>query len=325
MATQTTTTHSDLILTEVLGDAILQEARPKNVASRLINTYSIVGSRAASKKLNRYGDTGAAGTATEGTAYTTEADSTPASAVSMSPTEAAVQMLLISDDVVEETTGIESAYELFTSGSREQALAVAQPFASQLGRACFQKLEADVVGLFPSLSNSVGTTTVDITLDNAEEAIYTLDIAECPHEDYVFVLHPRQVSDLRKDLATTSGGMAGSYWMGNAELANHRNDVEMNGLKGALFGIPVYMHSKTVEQTANASADVVGALFLRGIGAPEDGDGGQPGTFAFCEGRPLKFMIQHELRERGSDLMANWKYAVAERVDAWGVKIVTDA
>jgi len=316
----TSTSQTELILSEVMGDLALEEARPRNVALQFCNRYSIAGLGSKNLKLNRYDDIGVAGTATEGTDYTTETEQT-LSQITATPTEAAVLMSQITEDCAELTGRFESVNALMASSDIQTQMSVLRPFASNLGRAAFEKAETDVVAAFGNLSTTVGTTTVDIDLGVFEEAIYNLEIAEPQDRDYVAVLHPRQISDLRRALLVTSGGVAGV--MHTNQSADHVDNI--NGFKFNLLGINTYQYDKSAELTANSGDDVVGAMFVRGTGQPELGGGGTPGTFAFVEGRAMDFRIAHVLRARAADVMVNWKYAVAERVDAWGVGIITDA
>ena len=231
-------------------------------------------------------------------------------------------MSQITNDAVELTGRFPNAAALLQSNDIGAQLEVLRPFAANLLRAAMEKAEVDCVAMFAGLSTSVGTTTADIDLAVFEEAIYNLDIAEPASRQYMAALHPRQISDLRRILNVTSGGVAGQVYSG--KNFDHAGNTP-NGFQYNLMGVDVFQYDKSAELTANAAADVVGAMFVAGTGAPEQGGGGEPGTFAFVEGRAPTFTSDYILRARGVDLMINWKYAPAERVDAWGVKIVTDA
>lgn len=318
MAATTSTSQAELILSEILGDAALEEARPRVVNLQFANQYSIAGSGSKVLKLNRYDDIGTAGTATEGTDYTTETEQT-LSQVSATPTEAAVLMSQVTDDCAELTGRFESVNAMLASNDLDAQLAVLRPFAANLGRAAFEKAETDSIAEFANLSTSVGTTTVAFDLGKFEEAIYNLDIAEPMNRDYVAVLSPRQISDLRRILLVTSGGVQGTMYTG--QNADHNDNI--NGFQYNLFGVNVFQYDKSAELTANAAADTVGAMYVAGTGQPEMGGGGTPGTYAFVEGRAMDYRVAYELRARAADVMVNWKYDILERVDAWGVKIIS--
>lgn len=327
MAKNTQTNFSDISLTEALADEIIEEPRPNMVASQFSNKYSIAGLSTKTKKLNRWNDPGRATAATEGTAFTT-LTSLGTTALSVTPTEAAVFMTLTTDDGVEtRIPGMESMLDVWQRGSLEQQLAAVMPEASMSGRACFEKMEYDHTALFPGFSRSAGNTGVDLSIADFDEALLTLESGEdLPHEGIVACLDKEQHGNIRKQLLVTSGGVAGSIWSEDlASIVRFRPDVARNGLKGALLGVPVYVHGVGARQFANSNADVVGAIFLAGTGAPEDGLGGDYGALAMVEKRKLQFSLEHDHRERGTEVQGNWKYSVVERADLWGVKFVSDA
>ncbi len=319
MATTSTTQYSDISLTEALADEILQESRPRRVVANLINYYSIAGQPTGTFKMNRWNDPGQAATATEGTAFT--------STTQFGTT--AVSVSLITDDAVEERIpGMSSVGELMNRGSFEQKFAALAPEAGLLSRMVFEKIENDLTGLFASLNGgtAVGSSGTNMSVANFQTALLTLETAEdLPHDDIVCSLDKQQLGDLRTDLTSLSAASSSVWSLSVADIVAHRPDLAMNGLKGQLLGVPIYTHGVGVRQTANSGADVVGAMFLRGSGAPEQGGGGQPGAFCLVEGRPIKITIEGDHRERAGEIQVNAKYAVAERADTWGVPIVTDA
>jgi hypothetical protein len=323
MAITQLSTQSDLHFSEVLGRGALAAAQPRPIAMQFANMYSIAGRQSDNLKLNRYTDIGPAGTATEGTPYTTATTMGVETPVTLTPTEAAVLMAELTDDVIEVVGGFASARRIIEDGSQDDKLALLLPTAGRLARSAIEKAETDLVAEFGNLTTSVGSSTNNIDLGIFEEAIYNLDIAECPSQEYIACLHPRQVSDLRRAMAVTSGGLQGSVHVGSS--VDHL--ASPNGFKFNLLGIPVFQYDKSAELTANTGADVVGAMYLRGIGNPEDPAGGQGevGAFAMCEARSMQFGYESDLEGRSVKIMVNWKYDTAVRDADFGVKIVTDA
>ena len=323
MAVTSSSTQSDLYFSEVLGRGALAAAQPRPIAMQFVNQYSIAGRRADNLKLNRYTDIGPAGTATEGTPYTTITTMGVETPVTLTPTEAAVLMAELTDDAIELVGGFESARAIIEDGSQDDKLALLLPTAGRLARSAIEKAETDLVAEYGNLTTSVGTTTVDLDLGVFEEAIYNLDIAEARTQAYVANLHARQVSDLRRAMAVTSGGLAGSVHVGSS--VDHL--ASPNGFKFNLLGVPVFQYDKSAELTANTGDDVVGAMFIRGIGNPEDpmGGSGEVGAFAMCEARSMQFGFEPDLEGRSIKVMVNWKYDTAVRDADFGVKIVTDA
>lgn len=326
MGRTTTTEYGDISLTEALADEILDEPRPNLVAAQFSNKYSLAGLPTKTKKLNRWNDPGPATAGTEGTPFTT-VTSLGTTALSVTPTEAAVFMTLTTDDAVEtRIPGMESMVEVWQRGSLEQQLAAVMPEAMIAARACYEKFETDHTALFSGFSRSAGSSGNDMSIANFDEGLLLLESGEdLPHEDIVACLDKEQLGNIRTALVVTSGGVAGNIWSEDlASIVRFRPDVARNGLKGSLLGVPIYTHGVAARQTANGGADVVGAIFLRGTGAPEDGLGGNPGAMVCVEKRRLQFSLEHDHRERGTEVQANYKYGTSERVDLWGVKFVTD-
>ncbi len=324
MAQTTSTTQANLHLSEVLGRAAMEEARPRVIAGQFANMYDIAGRNADNLKLNRFTDVGPATTATEGTTFSTVTTMGVETPVTLTPTEAAVMLAELTDDAIELVGGYESARAIAQSGSLEQQVLMLSDTAARLNRSALEKFEADMVAEFANATTSVGATTVDIDLGVFEEAIYSLDIAEIPGlREYVACLHPRQVSDLRRALAVNSGGLQGSVHVGQIV---DRIENPMN-FAFSLLGVDVFGYDKSAEVTANTGADVVGAMFKPGYGNPEDpqGGSGEIGALQFCQGRRKQYSTYSDHKERSVELMVNWKYDIALRDADLIVKIVTDA
>ena len=327
MATTTTTQYNTAIATEHIADMIIEESRARSVVLQLVNQYSLAGMRTGTLQYNRVNDSGQASVATEGVAFTatTQLGLTSGTAT---PAENAVAMILVTNDAIEERTGLVGAAQLFNRGSVEQMVGALSLEARVAGAMVREKIENDLTGLFASLSRSVGTTTQNITLANFDAALLTLETGEDlpPHADnggIVASLDKQQIGDLRAEMLVTSGGVAGALWEGRD--APGAGDRGMNGFKFNLLGVDVYNHGIGVRQTANAGADVVGAMFVRGSGAPEMGGGGVPGCFAYCEARPVQVTVEGDHRERGAEIQVNSKHICFERIDNWGVALITDA
>jgi len=323
MAINTTTQFAGITYTEHLAEQIMQEERPKRVALQLINHYSLAGKPTRVMKLNRVNDPGQATAGTEGTAFTT-LTTVGTTSVSVTPTEGAIAQFQTTNDAVEtRIPGMTGIQDLMLNGSNEQKVQ-ALIFEARLGLASVEeKAEQDVINLYSSLSRSAGATGVNFSLANFTAALLLLETGEdLPHEDYVADLDKQQFGDLRDELMVTSGGVSGSLWPGKQSPSAAENEA---GWRMDLLGVDIFTHGKGVRVTANAGADVVGALYLRGTGAPEDGGGGQYGCFAMVEGRPVQVGVEYSLQSRAATVQVNGKYAVAERNDNFGVAFITDA
>lgn len=173
-----------------------------------------------------------------------------------------------------------------------------------------EKIEGDGLALFASLSQSVGSTTVDATPEIFREALAVASVANVRGQK-VFITHPTQTSDVTADIIAGTGvGSVFSHPEMDISLLDG-NQPDVNGLAGTFLNVPVF-HSTLVSK-ANSDADWVGALV-------------QPGrTFAFGEdGRGINIELERDAAARVTKIVGNAYYDWAENDDASGVKIVSD-
>ena len=323
MAIVTTTDYADISHTEHLAEMLLEESRPKKVLVDLVNHYTLEGKASKTMKLNRWDDPGQATAGTEGTDFTT-LTTIGTTAVTVTPVEGAIGQIKVTNDAAEtRVPGQSSIQSILIDGTNEQKVAALAPETRMANAMVFEKIEDDISALFAGLSRSVGTTTVAFTLAQYLSALLTLETGEdLPHDDFFCALSKNQFGNLRAELMATSGGVAGTLWAGTDSPTNREGE---NGFKMNLLGVDVYTIGIGVTKTANTGADHVGCMGLRGIGAPEDGGGGQPGVFTVTEGRGITVGTEYSLQARACLVQVNAKYIAAERNDNFGVKIVTDA
>lgn len=179
----------------------------------------------------------------------------------------------------------------------------------QLGRSMADKLDVDAAALFSGFSNSVGATTVDLSIANILDAIFTLENADAASlGQIVGVLHPRQAADIRTAVDSDSGqayaGVAGAR-------AAQLGPAPGPGFFGAWFGIPFWMSTNV--PTANLAADRAGGIFIAD----------------YALGLVNKWTARVESMRwppiRGIVLTASAMYGVGEIEDLAGVAVVTDA
>lgn len=184
-------------------------------------------------------------------------------------------------------------------------------------------LSSLLTGAFSGLSQSVGSTGVNLSLANWYSAIALMELNNVPGPFYA-VLHPVQFTDLRNAIAAETAGLLVSQ--GNVNMLYAKDP----GFKGEYLGVQTFTHISC--PTANSGADRVGAMF--GMGA-----------FGFTEADPRPFLRSNPAVSfveagdgklaceisRGDGTLAktflNGHYypAVAELEDLRAVKIVTDA
>lgn len=120
-------------------------------------------------------------------------------------------------------------------------------------------IEDDLVALFSSITNSVGTTTVDLSIANMLQAIAKHRAGNSVGQ-LEFVLHDQQLADLNAAIAASGA----TFWSAGA------NQSTLNGTMGALAGrfLDINVWYSTLCDTANSGEDRVGALFVNGRQTP---------------------------------------------------------
>lgn len=128
--------------------------------------------------------------------------------------------------------------------------------ALECGRACAQKLDIDALALFDSFNGGtmVGTTGTAMTPAKVLQAMYNVTSQDVPG-GLAVVLHSSGVFDIQTDMLTTTA----AYWTNPATMSLLDGGAPAaNGLKGSIFGQPVYQTNNTESQ--NASADWSGGV-----------------------------------------------------------------
>lgn len=324
----TSTTFDSQTLAYALGERILSANLPKWVVQGLCNELSIQGSGSDTARINQWTDLGVAGSGTEGTQFTTNEAVALDSAVDLQVAEAAaIQRAVITNFSLETKypVGVPDVSRLLQDGSLDQRMSVIGPVADPMMAAVIEKREDDLCNLLSGFSNTAGTTGTVLTTATIIAAEYTLKSVEPLHEDFVLVLTPNQVKELKQDIGTTNGGMGGGVWSGPADVGffNARPDMPRNGFRGTLLGYPVYEYSHSLRTLMNTNADVAGALMCRGMGDPRFG--GQLGAIGLATNGFLKFHIQYDAGYRGIVVVITSDHKALEVRDTHGVTLVSIA
>ena len=140
----------------------------------------------------RYADIGPAAAIAENAdvSSTTLSNGTQAS---FSPSEYAIMAEITFKAARERVPGLSNVASLIQSGTVEQVLAAFANDANRLGEAMNERIEIECVDALTSLANSVGSTGVDLSIANLEEALYTFATLEVGNinDDLALVLAPR--------------------------------------------------------------------------------------------------------------------------------------
>jgi hypothetical protein len=203
------------------------------------------------------------------------------------------------------------------------ALELMNLFTGSMLKALQLALDDDFCALFASLSQSVGTTTADLTVANMLAAHSGIRTRGTVADAVQYVLDTQQAEDL--DTALSGANAAAAIYALSADrIINYQpsGDYGMSpSRKVASFrGADVFVTGLT--DTANAGADVVGACFCPTT-ALNDATGAT--TFGLIWKRLPRFEAQRQAKSRAQDIVMSMRAGVAELQDGSGTKIVTDA
>lgn len=179
-----------------------------------------------------------------------------------------------------------------------------EAYAAQLGAAVGTKIESDLAAEFADFSNSVGTTTVNLTETQFLEAIYLLE-AGVAQGDIMAFMHPIQIHDLRVDIATSAGAVWGASAGPNALVTR----------MGSFYGVPTI--GSTQCALVAADADRQGAMMPVG----------ERCGIVYVNKRPIYVEPERDASKRGTELVCAAVYGdeCANTAANGGIKIVSDA
>ena len=179
----------------------------------------------------------------------------------------------------------------------------------------------DACALFAGLGNSSGSTGVDLSIANVNDALYALARRGAKGE-LVGILDNIQAEDLMNALEASSSSMA--VYAGTADRAmgvTVSSDLGRNAEGYLLRYKSVDFYRQGLTDTANTAADVVGAIFVRGDIPAQRGYA----TFGKAERRPFRVATQRDESARCTELVFTARWGCGEIFDSTGQKLVTDA
>lgn len=299
MAVSGTSALNDVINTEIIALDVLEEAREQTFMPSLVLNKDISGQGSLTANFARFASLAAAGL-TE-TSDLSETEVTTAQAGQITADAVGVRVDL-TDKAVKANGGRIDVPEI----------------VALCGRALAAKIETDLCAVFASASQSVGSTGVDLSLANIEDAIYTLKLGQARIGNPTLsgasnfmsgvncVLHTRQASDFRTALRA-----ANLAFMTPAEMAVWMNAGTFgSGFMGVYQGVSFWESTKPA--TANNGDDRVGAMFV-------------PRAIGFVTVGGPEIELQRDASFRLNEVVAVQYYGAGEVADSDYVKIVTDA
>lgn len=202
----------------------------------------------------------------------------------------------------------------FTDSLGELSIPVLVQDAVMSADMTFQTALADVTDGF---ANNVGTTTVDLSLDNFYDAVYQLESQSVPGP-YLCMLHPVQYADFQNSLRAEAGAI--QFMPATAEALSIRGP----GFKGSFAGCEIFVSSKV--PTANGGADRAGAMWGRGaVGYKDATPLAAQGAGLSVSAGPVMIEFERDAGYALTKVVSNYYFGVGIIEDLRGVSIITDA
>jgi hypothetical protein len=318
MANETTTsTADDLVHASLIQPAIiLALSEQPGIAMRVCREFNLIGQSTVAAKIptetswwGSANDDGAGvdgeWDATQGTALSNTAFST--GSVTCTPTE----------------YGVAGA---FTDNLNEDSISGVDFLSHVTGRMLHVltlAMDDDFLALLASLSNSVGSSGVDLTAAQTIAAQQGLRTRGANADSFLYIMDNQQVSDLEGVLIAASTSvatfaLAADRLIGYAPDGGHGMAPTREVMK--FRGAPVIASGLT--DTANAAADVVGACICPSS-AYNDASGAT--TFGMSWKRLPRLETQRQAKLRALDVVMTARAGFVELQDGSGTAIITDA
>ena len=286
----TTTQYDDTSYAAIITDDVYDALMATVVTPPLLDNFDIVNAASKAVQIPK-ADKFTAAAVAEGV----ELANTPLTTTKVTLTASEIGIMATITDVLE-VSDIPAAH-----GARLR----------QLGRSLGDKMDIDICALFSGFTGTIGATTVDLDLAVVLDGIYQLEVNDVSnHGSLVAVLHPVQISDIRKDLETASAAIY-TTGSGNAREGLSQLNKSQAGYFGEWFGIDFFQSTNV--PTATAGADRAGGLFIRN----------------YALGMVKKWDARVETLRwapiRGVVLVATAMYGVGEVEDLAGLTVLSDA
>jgi len=190
--------------------------------------------------------------------------------------------------------------------------------AAQMAMSAEARINQIIAATFASASNSVGTSGVDMSVDDFYDAMFQLE-SESNDGEFFCILHPQQLSDLRDSLRSESNNALAFSPATEDMLA-----IKGQGYAGRFGGVEIFKSSYVTEAAGNK----IGAMMSKGgvayaIGTPRPLAGA--GAEIRPAGTPVVVAFQRDESKGLTEVVGHLYCGAAITEDARIVKIVTDA
>jgi len=277
MANETTSSTISELYTEIVAEAQFV-ASEKSIMRNLVKNYAISGGGKA-VEVPVYAQVSAAAVA----------DATDLANTAINPTS----VTITASEVGVMTTLTDLARN---SAPRNVAADIGKLFGEALAR----KQDADLTGLFDSLTTEVGDGTAAISPAAIFNAMSTLRANSLPINECAVVLHPKIAYDLKSGLTNTFAGL-------DTETSN---EALRAGFVGKLAGMNIF-ETSNMSNTGNAG-DYKGAAFHKD-------------ALAIAMMQDVKIETQRDASLRADEIVATSVYGVGEIHDSYGVELHFDS
>jgi hypothetical protein len=175
-----------------------------------------------------------------------------------------------------------------------------------------------VTASFGSFSSSVGTSGVDMSIDDFLDAVFQLELANNPNQIFA-VLHPRQVADLQASIRNEAANAIAF------NPASHDMLKMMGqGYVGDFLGVQIHKSSYVAESAGNKQGAMFSAgaiAYAIGTPAPMVGAGGEVRP----AGTPIVVEYQRDASKGLTEIIGTAYCGAGIVEQARGVLIETDA
>ena len=177
---------------------------------------------------------------------------------------------------------------------------VAADIGKLFGEALARKQDADLTGLFDSLTTEVGDGSAAISPSAIFNAMSTLRANSLPINECAVVLHPKIAFDLKSGLTNTFAGLD----------TENSNEALRSGFVGKLAGMNIF-ETSNMSNTGNAG-DYKGAAIHKD-------------ALAIAMMQDVKIETQRDASLRADEIVATSVYGVGEIHDSYGVELHFDS
>jgi hypothetical protein len=187
-------------------------------------------------------------------------------------------------------------------------------YTDKMGYALAKQMDADLLGLYSGLSQSVGVQGTNITETNFLRAVQYLDDADAPAGDRFAIITPAQmhaILNISNFVLQSSVGYS-SVNSPKVTAALERglfDPTKVKGLFGMMYGVLVYI-SGNIQTTGTSPLSYHNLLFHRD-------------AFLLVRQQDIRVQAQYKVESLATDVVADTLYGVAEYRDAFGVRILS--